>query len=100
MKPKVFYAPVSEAIDTLRKDGFKEDLQLQDDKVILRGEPRDVHEFEVLCIYRYEGITDPGDEAVVYGLQAKDGVKGVLVGGYGPTSEENYFDNSWRKLHR
>jgi hypothetical protein len=29
--------------------------------------------YEIKHIYRYEGNTDPGDEAVVYGIQSKSG---------------------------
>jgi uncharacterized membrane protein len=35
--------------------------------------------YEIKHIYRYEGNTDPGDEAVVYGIQSKSG-KRVFVG--------------------
>jgi hypothetical protein len=33
--------------------------------------------YEIKHIYRYEGNTDPGDEAVVYGIQSKSGKKGL-----------------------
>ncbi|HCR53326.1 MAG TPA: hypothetical protein DIW27_02825, partial [Cytophagales bacterium] len=43
-------------------------------------------QFEIIEVYRYEGETDPADEATVYGIESKTGVKGVLVTGYGATS--------------
>jgi hypothetical protein len=36
--------------------------------------------YEIKHIYRYEGNTDPGDEAVVYGIQSKSGKKGSSSG--------------------
>jgi hypothetical protein len=38
--------------------------------------------------YRFEGMSDPGDEAVVYAISSpRHGVKGTLVNGYGISSE-------------
>jgi hypothetical protein len=36
---------------------------------------------------RFEGNSDPGDEAIVYGIESNNGMKGVLVNGYGYSSE-------------
>jgi hypothetical protein len=33
--------------------------------------------------YRFEGDTDPGDEAVVFAIAADDGVQGTFVNAYG-----------------
>jgi hypothetical protein len=41
--------------------------------------------YEIKHIYRYEGNTDPGDEAVVYGIQSKSGKK-VFVAGFAANS--------------
>jgi hypothetical protein len=38
-------------------------------------------------IYRYEGDTDPADEATVYGIASKSGIKGILVTGYGASGD-------------
>lgn len=39
-------------------------------------------------VYRFEGPSDPGDEAIVLGLRCPAcGVKGVLVSGYGPSTD-------------
>ena len=42
----------------------------------------------VQVYYRFEGLSDPGDEAVVYAISsAKYNLKGTLVNGYGIYSE-------------
>jgi hypothetical protein len=37
-------------------------------------------------VHRYEGESDPGDEAVVYAIESKKGIKGILVSGFGASS--------------
>ena len=44
-------------------------------------------EFEIMDVYRYEGESDPADEAAVYAIVSSSGVKGILVTGYGLNSD-------------
>jgi len=38
--------------------------------------------------YRFEGLSDPGDEAIVYAISSiKNNLKGTLVNGYDISSE-------------
>jgi hypothetical protein len=39
-------------------------------------------------VYRYEGESDPGDEAVVYGIKSNSGKKGVYVAGFSADSDQ------------
>lgn len=83
----VHYSTVVEALDKLRRRGFTTDFNIQEN-CIVSGENRfDPADFEIVEIYRYEGTTDPGDEAVVYGIESTGGDRGVLVSGYGPTED-------------
>jgi len=45
-------------------------------------------EFVIAEVYRFEGESDPADEAVVYAIESKDGRKGVLVNGFGISADE------------
>ena len=49
-------------------------------------------EFEITEVYRFEGNSDPADEAVVYAIESRHGQKGILVNGFGisadPVSDE------------
>ncbi len=39
-------------------------------------------------VYRFEGASNPDDQAIVFGLRCRVcGAKGVLVTGYGPSSD-------------
>ncbi len=45
-------------------------------------------EFIVDKHYRFEGSSDPGDEAIVFAISSeKHNIKGVLIDGYGISSE-------------
>ena len=87
MKPRVFYETVTEAINKLRAKGFTLDFNLGE--ACLHADPKTyTHEdFDVVEVYRYEGNTDPADEATVYGIVCASGEKGILVTGYGAFTE-------------
>ena len=70
------YAPVSQALDELKESGFTVDFNIQESRII--NNPND---FEIVQVYRYEGDTDPADEATVYGIKSCAGEKGVFVAG-------------------
>lgn len=82
-QPRYDYAPVSEAIRKLREKGFTRDFKLEEDRIVSDGEKFSMAQCEVVEVYRYEGNTDPADEATVYGIVSKSGVKGILVTGFG-----------------
>ena len=82
MKPTYHYATVSEALKELNKIGFMQDFNLQDENI-----KKNPHNYEIQHIFRYEGESDPGDEAVVYGIISTSGEKGVYVAGFSANSE-------------
>jgi len=40
-------------------------------------------EVKINNFYRFEGESDPGDNAIVYAIETHDGTKGMLVDSYG-----------------
>jgi hypothetical protein len=70
------YATVSKALEELNEKGYTVDYNIQESKII--NNPAD---FEIQHIYRYEGASDPGDEATVFGIKSITGEKGVFVAG-------------------
>ncbi|HEY0668066.1 MAG TPA: phosphoribosylpyrophosphate synthetase [Sphingobacteriaceae bacterium] len=87
MERKNHYETVSEALNELRKQGFTTDFNLEENCLVCNGEKFDINDFEIVDVYRYEGNSDPGDEAAVYALQSSAGIKGVLVTGYGNSTD-------------
>ena len=78
---------VSEAINELRTRGYTMDFNLQENCIICNQQKFNPEDFKIVEVYRYEGDSDPADEAVVYAIESKNGLKGVLVNGYGISAE-------------
>lgn len=70
------YATVTKALEELTAKGFTTDFNLEEERI--KNHPDD---FEIVHIYRYEGESDPGDEATVYGIKSNKGEMGVFVAG-------------------
>lgn len=77
------YAPVLVALANLKKEGYTVDFNLDDNCLISESNSYYVDDFEIDQVYRYEGNSDPSDEATVYGISSKDGLKGTLITSYG-----------------
>ncbi|GAA4423489.1 hypothetical protein GCM10023188_02350 [Pontibacter saemangeumensis] len=81
---------VSEVLNKLKSEGYTVDFNLDDNCLICHGNSLQIYpdEFVVDRHFRFEGISDPGDEAVVYAISStKHNVKGTLVDGYGMYSD-------------
>jgi len=64
------YATVTKALQDLNEKGYTTDFNLEEDRIKTHCD-----DFEIEHIYRYEGESDPGDEATVYGIKAKKRTK-------------------------
>ncbi len=81
---------VSEVLNHLKEEGYTVDFNLRGDCLMGPGDALQLYpnEFLVDKHYRFEGMSDPGDEAVVYAISSpQHGMKGTLVNGYGISSE-------------
>src|ERR1700761_6102207 len=87
MENNYHYATVSEAINALKQKGFTVDFNLDENCIVCNTGRFNHDEFEIVETYRYEGNSDPGDEATVYGIESATGIKGILVTGYGISAD-------------
>jgi hypothetical protein len=83
----IAYDTVSEAVSGLKKRGFEFDFNLRENCLVCHENKFNVDDFEIVETHRFEGNTDPSDEAVVYAIESKNGMKGVLVNGYGISAD-------------
>ena len=79
-----------EALDDLRGRGYAHDFNLDakhlECRALNAAFPPEA--WEVAEVYRFEGMNDPGDSAVLYAIETRSGEKGVLVSSYGAYSGE------------
>jgi len=83
------YDTVADAVNGLKQRGYTIDFNLKADCIHCSKTPLTLKasEFEITEVYRFEGDSDPADEAVVYAIESKKGQKGILVNGFGISAE-------------
>ena len=87
MQHKTHYDTVSKAIEALRQQGFTTDFNIEENVLACIEGKFAASDFDIVDVYRYEGISDPADEAAVYAIKSSSGVKGILVTGYGASAD-------------
>jgi hypothetical protein len=83
---KVSYGTLAETVNGLKNDGYTMDLNLQEECLVCHQNNKSLSadDFDIDAVYRFEGQSNPDDEAVVYAISSpKYGIRGVLVNGYG-----------------
>lgn len=83
------YGTLSQAINKLKlEEGYEHDFNLLDEEIELKAEKETfgVEEFDVDKVLRFEGMSNPDDNAILYAITTSKGYKGVLVDGYGISS--------------
>ena len=81
------YDTVTAAVNGLKKRGYTLDFSLSGHCLVCGIDQFNPADFEIVEVYRFEGDSDPADEAAVYGVEGSGNRKGVLVTGYGISSE-------------
>jgi hypothetical protein len=85
------YDTITEAVAGLKKRGYTLDFNIRDNRLAcdhlsdLFGH----EDFQITEVYRFEGPSDPADEAVVYAIEAPSGARGILVNGYGMYADDD-----------
>src|SRR3954471_1905538 len=66
-----------------------------------KGKYYNPEDLKIIKVYRFEGDYDPGDESIIYLIEANDGLMGYSMDAYGMyTSQENEleYNNFVRKI--
>jgi hypothetical protein len=83
------YNNLVDALQDLSARGFTNDFNLKSNCLECKKLELELHpeDFEITDIYRFEGDSSPDDHSVLYAIESKDGIKGVLVDAYGTYAE-------------
>ena len=92
---------LSQTMNDLRKEGYVEDFNLQQNCLECRNGQFKVFadEFRIDKFYRFEGSSNPSDSSILYAISSdKHNLKGVLVNAYGIYSD-TVTDEMLQKLN-
>jgi hypothetical protein len=87
---------VVEALAQLEADGFTESFRISQGNLHCdsKSEVQPIEFAVVDRFYRFEGASDPEDEAIVFGVtNPATGTRGTLVSGYGPSADPEEMDS-------
>lgn len=94
---------LSQVLNILIQRGITKEICMNEKHEMILGKDEKTYQPEDLCIvksYRFEGDSNPDDNAVLYLLEDKEGVLATILDSYG--AESNYsgeeFDNFLRKV--
>lgn len=78
------YTSLSQAIKDLEADGYTTDFNLVEDGLHSKSLKKKwkVDHLDVVKTYRFEGISNPSDNSILYVIETEDGKKGLLVDNY------------------
>lgn len=79
------YSTVQESVQGLKERGFTDNLELAGSvlRAVESGRTFTAQELTIIEHHRFEGASDPDDMAIVYGIAAADGHRGIVVDAYG-----------------
>lgn len=83
------YLTLASAIDDLADSGFVEHFGVSDGALrsFDSGRRFSAAELVIREYHRFEGVSDPDDMSIVYGIEGQGGVRGTLVDAYGAYSD-------------
>lgn len=84
-------ATVTEAVQSLQARGFDDRCRLESQGVRCAGCGHicEAGKLEITDVYRFEGPSDPGDEAIVLGVQCPAcGLRGIVVSAFGADADD------------
>ena len=87
--PLTEYMSVAGAVDELGRRGFTEGLRVINGglRATGTGEPIRAEDLVIREVYRFEGVSDPDDMAIVYGIEGRRGLKATVIDAFGVYSD-------------
>lgn len=76
---------LSTCLNRMIADGYTEDFKVTDNglEALQHTQKYKPEEVQVVNFFRFEGISDPDDNAILYVIRTTDGTKGTLIDAYG-----------------
>ncbi|MGM0635177.1 MAG: phosphoribosylpyrophosphate synthetase [Bacteroidota bacterium] len=79
---------LSQKMEDLKEQGYTHNFSIKDEAIIDESKKSvEIDSLQIEDVYRFEGMTNPSDNSILYAVKTSSGIKGVLVDGYGVSSE-------------
>ncbi|MEO5911143.1 MAG: phosphoribosylpyrophosphate synthetase [Pelobium sp.] len=79
------FETLSEAMNGLKEKGFTYEFDYKDSCLVegSGGKEFNANQLKVVEIHRFEGMSNPDDNTILYAIDCSDGSKGLVVDAYG-----------------
>ena len=85
------YTTMLEAVNKLRERGYTYDYDFENSCLYCKliSEKFEADDLKITEYYRFEGMSDPDDNVIVYAIESNQGHKGILIDAYGAYADEH-----------
>ena len=82
---------LTSCLNKMVSDGYDKDFNVTDEgmKCLQTDKYYTPQEINVVNFFRFEGVSDPANMAVLYVIETADGTKGTLIDAFGTYSDPN-----------
>jgi hypothetical protein len=90
-----YMSPLTNRMDASKQKGFTDNFEVISATTLIDHETKQEYAAKNLTIvnhYRFEGMSDPGDNTILYEITTSDGAQGILVTPYGPDCPAHVAD--------
>lgn len=72
-------------VNRMVTDGYTEDFKIAEQGLVSLNNQKNYtpEQIQIVNFFRFEGMSDPDDNAVLYVIETADGVKGTVIDAYG-----------------
>ncbi len=88
---------LASCVNKLVLDGYTESFKVTEQGLFSQGNNKTYgpEQVSIINFFRFEGASDPADNAILYAIETSDGTKGTLTDAYGPYADvevEKFID--------
>jgi hypothetical protein len=89
--PVPFMNTLTSCVNNAVKDGYIESFKVTKQGLCSASKDKTYtpQEVRVIDFFRFEGVSDPADNSILYVIETTDGTKGTLIDAYGTYADES-----------
>lgn len=83
---------MTEVTQKVQQDGYTHNFKATEDDTLQCLETEEIfrpEQVKIINFFRFEGMSDPEDNSILYVIETDNGLKGTLVDAYGAYGDDN-----------